>query len=167
VALRGSGSDYSGYNYLAGTCNNGTINTNGDCLSPDIDDNDGNPLHRYRIVIDSTLPASSFVTVSRRIGNGSWVDLIDSIDALSLPGQSAVPDDLLLSITGSTGSSTNNHEIDNFQVCALDSRPIGPQINHFRMTLPQQALTCNAADVSVTACANSDCSTTFTDPVTA
>ncbi|KGK22300.1 hypothetical protein DC58_11465 [Vibrio navarrensis] len=170
VALRGSGSDYSGYNYLAGTCNNGTINTNGDCLSPDIDDNDGNdgnPLHRYRIVIDSTLPASSFVTVSRRIGNGSWVDLIDSIDVLSLPGQSAVPDDLLLSITGSTGSSTNNHEIDNFQVCALDSRPIGPQINHFRMTLPQQALTCNAADVSVTACANSDCSTTFTDPVTA
>lgn len=167
VALRGSGSGYSGYNYLAGTCNNGTINTNGDCLSPDIDDNDGNPLHRYRIVIDSTLPASSFVTVSRRIGNGSWVDLIDSIDVLSLPGQNAVPDDLLLSITGSTGSSTNNHEIDNFQVCALDSRPVGPQINHFRMTLPQQALTCNAADVSVKACANSDCSTTFTDPVKA
>lgn len=167
VALRGSGSDYSGYNYLAGTCNNGTINTNGDCLSPDIDDNDGNPLHRYRIVIDSTQSASSFVTVSRRIGNGSWVDLIDSIDVLSLPGQNAVPDDLLLSITGSTGSLTNNHEIDNFQVCALDSRPVGPQINHFRMTLPQQALTCNSADVSVMACANSDCSTTFTDPVKA
>nr|WP_082798355.1 DUF6701 domain-containing protein [Vibrio cidicii] len=167
VALRGSGSGYSGYNYLAGTCNNGANNPSGGCLSPDIDDNDGNPLHRYRIVIDSTQSASSFVTVSRRIGNGSWVDLIDSIDVLSLPGQNAVPDDLLLSITGSTGSLTNNHEIDNFQVCALDSRPIGPQINHFRMTLPQQALTCNAADVSVTACANSDCSTTFTDPVTA
>lgn len=167
VALRGSGSGYSGYNYLTGTCNNGANNPSGGCLSPDIDDNDGNPLHRYRIVIDSTQSASSFVTVSRRIGNGSWVDLIDSIDVLSLPGQNAVPDDLLLSITGSTGSLTNNHEIDNFQVCALDSRPIGPQINHFRMTLPQQALTCNAADVSVTACANSDCSTTFTDPVTA
>lgn len=167
VALRGSGSGYSGYNYLAGTCNNGTINTNGDCLSPDIDDNDGNPLHRYRIVIDSTQAGTSFVTVSRRVGSGSWVDLIESINILNLSGQSAVPQELLLSITGSTGSSTNNHEIDNFEVCALNSRPVGEQINHFRISLPAQGLTCAASNVSVTACADENCNNLFTDPVIA
>ncbi|KGK09303.1 DUF6701 domain-containing protein [Vibrio navarrensis] len=167
VALRGSGSGYSGYNYLAGTCNNGTINTNGDCLSPDIDDNDGNLLHRYRIVIDSTQAGTSFVTVSRRVGSGSWVDLIESINILNLSGQSAVPQELLLSITGSTGSSTNNHEIDNFEVCALNSRPVGEQINHFRISLPAQGLTCAASNVSVTACADENCNNLFTDPVIA
>lgn len=167
VVLRGSGAGYSGYNYLAGTCNNGSTNINSDCLSPKVDNTNGNPQHRYRIVIDSTQASTSFVTVSRKVGTSSWVDLIGPINVMSLSGQENVPNELFMSITGSTGSVTNNHEIDNFEVCALNSRPVGEQINHFRITLPQQALTCDVAEVSVKACANGDCSSSFTEPVTA
>ncbi|MBF4386369.1 hypothetical protein, partial [Vibrio anguillarum] len=60
-----------------------------------------------------------------------------------------------------------NHEIDNFEVCALNSRPVGEQINHFRISLPAQGLTCAASDVSVTACADENCNNLFTDPVIA
>lgn len=167
VVLRGSGAGYSGYNYLAGTCNNGSTNINSDCLSPKVDNTNGNPQHRYRIVIDSTQPSTSFVTVSRKVGTSSWVDLIGPINVMSLSGQENVPNELFMSITGSTGSVTNNHEIDNFEVCALNSRPVGQQIDHFRMDLPIQGLTCKASEVTVTACANSNCSEKFTDPVTA
>nr|WP_217541499.1 DUF6701 domain-containing protein [Vibrio metschnikovii] len=167
VVLRGSGAGYSGYNYLAGTCNNGSTNINSDCLSPKVDNTNGNPQHRYRIVIDSTQASTSFVTVSRKVGTSSWVDLIGPINVMSLSGQENVPNELFMSITGSTGSVTNNHEIDNFEVCALNSRPVGQQIDHFRMDLPAQGLTCKASEVTVTACANSNCSEIFTDPVTA
>ncbi|WP_315899031.1 DUF6701 domain-containing protein [Vibrio metschnikovii] len=167
VVLRGSGAGYSGYNYLAGTCNNGSTNINSDCLSPKVDNTNGNPQHRYRIVIDSTQASTSFVTVSRKVGTSSWVDLIGPINVMSLSGQENVPNELFMSITGSTGSVTNNHEIDNFEVCALNSRPVGQQIDHFRMDLPIQGLTCKASEVTVTACANSNCSEQFTDPVTA
>ncbi|MBF4375911.1 LamG-like jellyroll fold domain-containing protein, partial [Vibrio anguillarum] len=167
VVLRGSGSGYSGYNYLAGTCNNGTTNTNGDCLNPRVDNTNGNPQHRYRIVIDSTQASTSLVTVSRKVGTDSWKTLIGPVDVMSFAAQQNVPTDLFMSITGSTGSSTNNHEIDNFEVCALNSRPVGEQINHFRISLPAQGLTCAASDVSVTACADENCNNLFTDPVIA
>ncbi|WP_337247273.1 MULTISPECIES: DUF6701 domain-containing protein [unclassified Vibrio] len=167
VVLRGSGAGYSGYNYLAGTCNNGSTNINSDCLSPKVDNTNGNPQHRYRIVIDSTQASTSFVTVSRKVGTSSWVDLIGPVNVMSLSGQENVPNELFMSITGSTGSVTNNHEIDNFEVCALNSRPVGQQIDHFRMDLPAQGLTCKASEVTVTACANSNCSEKFTDSVTA
>lgn len=167
VVLRGSGSGYSGYNYLAGTCNNGTTNTNGDCLNPRVDNTNGNPQHRYRIVIDSTQASTSLVTVSRKVGTDSWQTLIGPVDVMSFAAQQNVPTDLFMSITGSTGSSTNNHEIDNFEVCALNSRPVGEQINHFRISLPAQGLTCVASDVSVTACADENCNNLFTDPVIA
>jgi len=167
VVLRGSGSGYSGYNYLAGTCNNGTTNTNGDCLNPRVDNTNGNPQHRYRIVIDSTQALTSLVTVSRKVGTDSWKTLIGPVDVMSFAAQQNVPTDLFMSITGSTGSSTNNHEIDNFEVCALNSRPVGEQINHFRISLPAQGLTCAASDVSVTACSDENCNNLFTDPVIA
>lgn len=167
VALRGSGSGYSGYGYLAGTCNNGSQNSNGDCLNPKIDSNNGNPLHRYQISIDSTQSGVSNVTIKRKVGSNNWETLIGPINVLSFAGQSNVPDELLLSITGSTGGSTNYHEIDNFEVCALDSRPVGEQINHFRISLPAQGLTCAASDVSIKACADDNCNNLFTDPVTA
>ncbi|NNN83824.1 hypothetical protein FKN93_07235 [Vibrio sp. A8-1] len=49
---------------------------------------------------------------------------------------------------------------------ACGTRPI-LKINHFRMDLPTQGVTCKASEVTVTACANSNCSEKFTDPVTA
>jgi len=39
-------------------------------------------------------------------------------------------------------------------------------LNHIRLTHPGEGLTCSPADITVTACANADCSARFSDPVT-
>ncbi|MBL0611380.1 MSHA biogenesis protein MshQ [Aeromonas jandaei] len=165
VAIRGSGSGTSGYNYLRGTCNNGTTNTSTNCLSPTVDGN-GSANHKYQLTIDSRITGQSLVKVERDAGSG-YVTLIDWFNAQSLSGQSQVPNDFLLSLTGSTGGSTNIHELDNVQICALRSNPIGVQIDHFELYHSGQALTCNPETVTIKACANPACTTLITDPVTA
>ncbi|EPP7539489.1 DUF6701 domain-containing protein [Vibrio cholerae] len=151
------GSQASNYRYL-------THQT----VSPNIDTRNTNtpaPGDRYLIEIDSR-NASQVLLSIRRTRNNSTTTILNQY-SIPLNQQGAIPEEFFLSLAGSTGASVNNHEIDNFRVCALKSRPVGAQINHFRITLPQQALTCDVAEVSVKACANSDCSNTFTDPVTA
>ncbi|MCC4832989.1 MSHA biogenesis protein MshQ [Shewanella sp. 10N.7] len=165
VSIRGSGSGTSGYPYLRGTCNNGTTNTTGDCLTPPVDNNE-NDNHRYRIVIDSRVSGQSLVSVSRDTGSG-FVEIVPQFDILSFASQAAVPDDFILSITGSTGGSTNVHEIDDIEFCALDSSPVGVVIDHFEFTHTGSALTCNAEPMTLTACANADCTQTVPDFVTA
>lgn len=56
----------------------------------------------------------------------------------SWPG--AVPEDFYLSFTGSTGGANNNHEIDNFKVCAIKSRPVGQQVHHFEFDYSNSAV---------------------------
>ncbi|MEH0389338.1 DUF6701 domain-containing protein [Vibrio mimicus] len=158
VALRGSES--ASYRYLTGTGAN---------LSPKLDvrnTSTAGPGHRYKLTIDSRSSGAVWVRVDRTY-NGTQQTLIDWYNVLNASGQSAAPEDLLLSLAGSTGSSVNNHEIDNFRVCALKSRPVEPQVDHFRFTLPQQGLTCSASDVTIQACANESCSQLYTNPVTA
>ncbi|WP_435248406.1 DUF6701 domain-containing protein [Vibrio sp. nBUS_14] len=170
VALRGSGSGETGYQYLAGACEDGTNASNGECLDPSVDgSNDSNRAnHRYKIVIDSRLNEQSNVEIFRKIGSGDWSSIVGPIDVLNNQySQSAIPNDFLLSITGSTGNLTNIHEIDNLQVCALDSRPVGEQIDHFRLTHSGQELTCNAETVLIEACLDATCSSRYTDFVTA
>lgn len=165
VAVRGSGAGTSGYRYLKGTCNNGNSNTNGNCLSPQVDDNNVPPAHRYRITIDSQVSGQSMVKIERNTGAG-FVTLIPAFNAVQ-NGQAAIPSDFLMSLTGSTGGSNNNHEIDNVQICALKSNPIGAQIDHFEFDHTGQGLTCNPETVTIRACANASCSQLFTDPLTA
>lgn len=165
VVIRGSGSGTTGYRYLRGTCNNGTTNTNTNCLSPSVDGN-GSANHKYQLTIDSRVSGQSIVKVQRDTGNG-YATLIDSFNAQSQNGQAQVPSDFLLSLTGSTGGSTNVHELDNVQICALRSNPVGVQIDHFQLDHSGQALTCNPETVTVKACANAACTTLITDPVTA
>lgn len=168
VALRGSGSGESGYRYLAGACNNGQTNTNGECLNPKVDGNNSGSTHRYKIVVDSRQQNESQVEISRKIGAGSWQTIVGPVNVLDPQyNQSSVPEDFLLSITGSTGGATNVHEIDNFQVCALKSSPIEEQIDHFRITHTGEELTCNAGSVTIQACLDSDCSSLYTGQVTA
>ncbi|WP_144212328.1 DUF6701 domain-containing protein [Shewanella donghaensis] len=167
VAIRGSGAGTSGYPYLRGTCDNGTTNPSGNCLSPTVDNNE-NSNHRYRITVDSQVAGQSMVSVERDTGDGNgYVMLISPFDAASEPNQSEVPTDFLLSLTGSTGGATNNHEIDNVEICALDSNPIGVVIDHFEFTHTGAALTCNAEPMTLKACANADCTQTVPDFVTA
>lgn len=167
VAVRGSGSGTSGYNYLKGTCNNGADNANGNCLSPTVDSgSDSNRPHRYRLTIDSRITGQSLVKVERNTG-GVYSTLIDSFNAAAQSGQAAIPENLLLSLTGSTGDATNAHQIDNVRICALKSNPVGIQIDHFEFDHSGQALTCNPETLVIRACANASCSQLFTDPVSA
>lgn len=167
VAVRGSGSGTSGYNYLKGTCNNGAENTGGNCLSPTVDSgSDSNRPHRYRLTIDSRIGGQSLVKVERNTGGG-YSTLIDSFNAATQSGQAAIPENLMLSLTGSTGDATNAHQIDNVRICALNSSPVGTQIDHFEFDHSGQALTCNPETLIIRACANASCSQLFMDPVSA
>jgi MSHA biogenesis protein MshQ len=158
VSIRGSGSGTSGYNYLAGTGSN---------LSPPVDSGtNSNRPHRYRITVDSRTAGSSLAKVERDTGSG-YSTLVGPINMASQAGQAAVPANFLLSLTGSTGSVTNFHEIDNVRICALRSNPVGVQIDHFQLAHSGQALTCNPETVTVKACADAACTTLITDPVTA
>ncbi|CAM4001435.1 DUF6701 domain-containing protein [Aeromonas bestiarum] len=158
VSIRGSGSGTSGYNYLAGTVSN---------LSPSVDSGiNGNRPHRYRITVDSRTTGSSLAKVERDTGSG-YSTLISPINMASQAGQAAVPANFLLSLTGSTGSVTNYHEIDNVRICALRSNPVGVQIDHFQLDHSGQALTCNPETVTIKACADVACTILITDPVTA
>lgn len=79
--------------------------------------------------------------------------------------QAPLPSDFYLSLTGSTGGSTNIHELDDLQVCATDINPIGQQIDHFEFIYTASALTCNPQPVTIRACLNSSCSSLYTNPV--
>lgn len=160
VSIRGSGasSGTSGYRYLAGTASN---------LSPAVDSGtNGNRPHRYRITIDSRTAGSSLASVERNTGLG-YTMLVGPINMVNQMGQAAVPANFLLSLTGSTGSVTNYHELDNVRICALKSNPVGTQIDHFEFDHSGQALTCNPETLTIRACANASCSQLFTDPVSA
>nr|WP_249339293.1 MULTISPECIES: DUF6701 domain-containing protein [unclassified Vibrio] len=172
VAVRGS--QASNYLYLAGTQAN---------LSPPIDvrayctrsflgrctqtafDGEG-PKHKYLITIDSRNPSNVTLKVERKYNSILEPETLIYREHLTAINNMETPEDLFLSITASTGGSVNHHEIDNFRVCALKSREVGEQVDHFRFTLPSSdALTCNAADVQIQACANSSCSELYQQPV--
>ncbi|MGL4249492.1 MAG: DUF6701 domain-containing protein [Aeromonas sp.] len=163
VVVRGSGFNFSGYNYLRGTCNNGTTNI-ASCLSPRVDGN-GNANHRYRLTVDSRVSGRAVVKVERDTGSG-FIPLINGFDALEPAlGQSPLPQDFYISLTGSTGDLTNIHELDNVEICALKSRDVGVQVDHFELQYSGQQLTCNPEEITIKACANPDCSQLITDPV--
>ncbi|PRQ64203.1 DUF6701 domain-containing protein [Vibrio sp. V01_P9A10T6] len=167
VAIRGS--EAASYRYLVGTAAN---------LNPKLDVRrtcqwwgcsfpGPGPGHRYFITIDSRNNNAVYVRVDRLV-NGNMQTVIDWFNVLSNLNQGATPEEFLLSLAGSTGASVNNHEIENFKVCALKSRDVGEQVDHFRFTLPSSdGLTCNAADVQIQACANSSCSELYQQPITA
>ncbi|HGK7312784.1 TPA: MSHA biogenesis protein MshQ [Aeromonas hydrophila subsp. hydrophila] len=158
VSIRGSGSGTSGYRYLTGTASN---------LNPPVDSGtNSNRPHRYRITVDSRSAGNSLATVERDTGAG-YSTLVGPINMTSQTGQAAVPANFLLSLTGSTGSVTNFHEIDNVRICALRSNPVGVQIDHFQLDHSGQALTCNPETVTINACADAACTTLIKDPVTA
>ncbi|UXD86567.1 DUF6701 domain-containing protein [Thalassolituus hydrocarboniclasticus] len=159
VTIRGSGSGSSGYRYLTGT----------NSLSPGVDQRPtssaGGPAHRYRFVIDSRVAGQSLVSVQRDTGSG-YATLVAPVNIANINGQAAIPQNLLLSLTGSTGASSNNHEIDRLRVCANTINPIGPIVHHFEMDYASSGLTCSPQEVLIRACANASCSSLYTDPVT-
>jgi MSHA biogenesis protein MshQ len=119
VSIRGSGSAQTGYPYLAGNTNLGAFPV----------DNPGSttpaPGYAYQVIIDArnyvTGTPTALVSVNRdTTGNqSSYASLINPFDAYVVnPAQSPVPVNWQISFTGSTGGSTNIHEIGALKVCA-------------------------------------------------
>src|SRR5581483_11473608 len=121
VGVRGSGSGVNGYNWIAGT------NT----LNPQID-NTGSatpaPGYYYQVIVDARNdPASTTVTVNRDTGGGyaQLINIPNVYTAANAQGftQAPVPDNWQISFTGSTGGSTNVHEIGGLRICASTVAP--------------------------------------------
>jgi MSHA biogenesis protein MshQ len=169
VAVRGSGSGMSGYRFLQGT---GT-------LSPAIDGNgSANPPHRYRIIIDHTDSVHAWTSVERdtSAGGASYTTLIgcppgvtNGCTAFDVkdPGysQNAVPAYWNLSFTGSTGASTNIHEIDSLKVCTVQGLA-SAVLHHIKIEHGGTACTSNAATVIIKACADAACDALYMGSVT-
>lgn len=163
VAIRGSGNagGTSGYRYIAGTPAN---------LNPEVDSPASSaaaPGHTYRITVDGRFSNEARVTVERDTGSGFVVlPNLNAVNVLAAANQqAALPEDFYLSLTGSTGGSTNIHELDDLQVCATTINPIGQQIDHFEFSYSPNALTCNPQPVAIRACADASCSSLFNGPV--
>ncbi len=121
VGVRGSGSGVAGYNWIAGTTT----------LAPGID-NTGSatpaPGYFYQVIVDARNdPTSTSVTVNRDTGAGytSLINIPNVYTAATAQGftQAAVPTNWQISFTGSTGGSTNVHEIGGLRVCAQTVAP--------------------------------------------
>lgn len=121
------------------------------------------PGHNYRIRIDSRSVDESFVSVERDTGDG-FEFIIEPIDIYeALDGQQpAVPDNFRLSFTGSTGGSTDIHELEDISVCAALSAPIDGGIDHLRLQHPGALVSCYAAELELIACMDADCATQST-----
>lgn len=157
VVLRGAGEGTNGYAYLTDS---------GDpALSPRIDQpgSTPGPGHRYRIIIDSRDPDRSMVSVERSIdrSEAGFEFLIPPIDVKEFSGQSEVPENFFLSFTGSTGSNTNVHELDNVEICADTFIPVSASIHHYRLDYSSNALTCRPQEVSIRACIDASCDTLY------
>lgn len=122
VGVRGSGSGNTGYRWLAGTAAN---------LSPGIDTPGSTtpaPGHRYQVVVDARnagqATPQTFVAVNRDTSGGStFTPVVASFDAFAAAiaqgtTQAAVPQNWQISFTGSTGGSTNIHEVGALRICA-------------------------------------------------
>jgi MSHA biogenesis protein MshQ len=126
VSVRGSGSGQTGYPYMGGS---GT-------LTPGIDAAGATraPGYNYRIIVDaqnytwngSSGTKTTLVSIDRdTTGTGTaYAPLISTFDAYAVnPSQADVPADWKLSFTGSTGGSTNIHELTGLKVCAQAISP--------------------------------------------
>ena len=153
VAIRGSGSGQNGYAYVAGTAAN---------LNPSVDSSSTSPApgYRYRFIIDAAAAGQTYVTVDRdTTGSGnSYANLIPTFNIAAASGQAALPANLMLTLTGSTGGSSNIHEIGNLSVCATNIQPVN-QVDHFQFQYNTPGLTCEPSSVTILACANAACST--------
>ncbi|MDO8925764.1 MAG: hypothetical protein Q7U94_02495 [Sideroxyarcus sp.] len=119
VGARGSGSGMNGYNWLGGTAT----------LAPGIDNRTSTTPslgYYYQVIVDArNEPTSTSVAVNRdTTGTGnsysSLINIPNVYTAAAAQGftQAPVPTNWQISFTGSTGGSTNIHEIGSLRVCA-------------------------------------------------
>ncbi|MGE5491715.1 MAG: DUF6701 domain-containing protein [Actinomycetota bacterium] len=123
VAVRGSGSGTTGYAELDGT----------NSLTPGISNRASTTPaygYTYQVIVDARSAAaatpSTSVIVNRDTGSG-YSNIINISNVFSSAPtsypQAAVPDNWQISFTGSTGGSTNIHEIGGLKICAQIMAP--------------------------------------------
>jgi MSHA biogenesis protein MshQ len=123
IGVRGSGSISNGYNWIGGKV---------PVSSPNIDSRTSSsaaPGHTYQVIVDARQYTpqikNATVQVNRDTGSGYVNQIsIPNIYAVS-SGQAPVPDNWQISFTGSTGGSTNIHEIGGVRICAQTIYPPG------------------------------------------
>ena len=120
VGIRGSGSGNAAtatnYPWLAGNTTIGNIDSG----------NTPGPGYMYQIIVDArnytTGTKTALVSVNRDTTTqtgANYTQVVAPFDAYVVnPSQAAVPVNWQISFTGSTGGSTNIHEIGNLKVCA-------------------------------------------------
>lgn len=149
VAVRGSGSAQTGYYLLANT---GVLATP---VAPASGAAGATP-YRYRITLDHSDNVHAYVTVERdtTATGASYTTLVPTFDVKGTnSGQAAVPANWLVSFTGSTGGSTNNHEFKQVKICANTIMGGGPdhlEIQHGSGT----GVTCTPSTLTIKACAD-------------
>lgn len=109
VAVRGSGAALAGY----------LLHAESGGLAPGVDQSGAapGPGHSYRVIVDHSNGVNAWTSVLRDTGSG-YATIVAPYDAKAMPGQAAVPSNWQISLTGSTGGSTNYHEIDDLRICA-------------------------------------------------
>ncbi len=152
VAIRGPGSGQTGYEYIAGTST----------LTPTVLTDSSNS-HRYRITVDHSNGSDALVTVERDTNSDDVFEtLVNTFDLFDSIGDGNIPSQVVLTLTGSTGGSSANHEIDNLEVQCNTVELYDTPIHHFELVRNQaNGLTCEPLDVTIRACGNADCSTTY------
>jgi MSHA biogenesis protein MshQ len=120
VGMRGSGSALLGYNWLGGTA----------ALNPIVDNRGSttaSPGYYYQVIIDARNATAVSTAVNRdTTGTGNTYTSLISVPNVftANPTQLAVPANWQISFTGSTGGSTNIHEIGGLRVCAQTVVPL-------------------------------------------
>ncbi|WP_133467273.1 DUF6701 domain-containing protein [Herminiimonas fonticola] len=157
VAIRGSGSGFTGYSYLRGT---GTLPVGIDNAASAT----AAPGHKYRIIVDHSDGVHAWTSVERdTTGTGnSYGFVVPAFDAKAESGQAAVPTNWSISYTGATGGSGNIHEIDSLQVCSITQRAL--TLHHIQLEYPGKI--CGSGGVTVKACADAACTALYTGTVT-
>ncbi|MBI1175563.1 MAG: hypothetical protein GC139_09915 [Sideroxydans sp.] len=148
VAIRGSGNGTTGYNLIANT---GLIATTAPASGAA-----GASPYRYRITLDHSDSVHAYVTVERdTTGTGnSYATLVPKFDIKGTnSGQAAVPPNWLVSFTGSTGGSTNNHELKQVHVCA--NTVAGIALDHLEIEHASgTGVTCSPSTLTIKACSD-------------
>ncbi|TFW10301.1 hypothetical protein E4K72_01685 [Oxalobacteraceae bacterium OM1] len=154
VAIRGSGSNYSGYAYLTGTTT----------LSPPFDvanSTTAAPGYKYRVIVDHSDGVHAMTSVERDTGSG-YSYLISPFDAKAQSGQASVPTNWYLSFTGATGGQYNIHEIANLQVCSYTQKTVS--LHH--LEIDQDGSACGSSTATIKACADISCTALYGGSVT-
>ncbi|MCR4298291.1 MAG: hypothetical protein NUV75_06000 [Gallionella sp.] len=137
VSVRGSGNgaaspSTSNYAYVTGTAALGANGVaSGTSVTP----------YRYRITLDSVTDlAKVMVKVEQDKTGAGYLPLFsyDLKPLITAGTQAPLPSQLQFTLTGSTGGSTNYHEIDNLSIC---SASVVSALNHVAIDAPATAAT--------------------------